>query len=193
MQSRRRARQGLAHLDLIERAKRSDQEAVASLYRDHVRMVNSYLRACGVVEAEDLTADVFVSMVQSIDKFNGDMDQFRAWLMTIAHRRLVDHLRRSSANRSVSVSQIEAVSDGQVTSTATESELPVPNRDLASALALLTEAQREIVALRFVADLSIETVSEITGRPITAVKSLQHRALQSLRRSNLLANQSETR
>ena len=69
-QSRRRARQGLAHLDLIERAKRSDQDAVAALYRDHVRMVNSYLRACGIADAEDLTADVFVSMVRSLDKFN---------------------------------------------------------------------------------------------------------------------------
>ena len=51
---------------------------------------------------------------------------------------------------------------------------------LHGALMLLTPDQREVVTLRFVADLAIEEVARITGRPIGAVKALQHRALRAL-------------
>jgi DNA-directed RNA polymerase specialized sigma24 family protein len=61
---------------------------------------------------------------------------------------------------------------------------PAPNEPLDptlhDALLQLTPDQREIVTLRFVADLSIEEVARITGRPTGAVKSLQHRALRVL-------------
>ena len=51
---------------------------------------------------------------------------------------------------------------------------------LHNALLQLTPDQREVVTLRFVADLAIEEVARITGRPVGAVKSLQHRALRTL-------------
>ena len=51
---------------------------------------------------------------------------------------------------------------------------------LAAALAGLTPEQREVVVLRFVADLSLETIAEMTNRPVGAVKSLQHRGLRNL-------------
>ena len=167
--------------DVITRAKRGDSEAVAMLYRNHVTLVHGYFRACGVSDADDLTSEVFVGMLRGLHSFEGDVQQFRTWLMTIAYRRRIDDVRRRASDRSVphAPEEVEAFDPGQRHGVHT---LPI-DPALLRAFEELTDTQREILALRFIADLGLETVATITERPVGAVKSLQHRGLQSLRRA----------
>lgn len=166
--------------ELLACAKAGDQTALTALYDNHGAMVYGYFRACGVVDIDDLTSEVFIGMLRNIRRFDGDHTDFRRWLMTIAYRRLVDERRRYFSNKS------------DLRDPATLETLPTPESVvelqavtidpyLADAFAELTDAQREVLALRFVADISLAGVAEITGRPIGAVKSLQNRALTKLR------------
>jgi RNA polymerase sigma-70 factor (ECF subfamily) len=144
-------------------------------------MVYGYLTACGAPEAEDLTSEVFAGMLRGLDRFGGDAPDFRRWLMTIAHRRLVDQQRRYYRNR-IELIEPDALArswSGQDHADVGAVEI---DQELITAFAELTDAQREVLALRFVADASLQDVSDITGRPIAAVKSLQNRGLAALRK-----------
>ncbi len=154
------------------------------LYRNHVGLVYGYLRACGAPDAEDLTADVFVGMLRNLHSFTGGPNEFRAWLMTIAYRRRVDAGRRVAGKGS----EPHEPQSFEAFQSAAPSELMACEIDprLVAAFSALTDSQREVLALRFVADLGLERVAALTGRPVGAVKSMQHRALAALR--NVLAD-----
>lgn len=176
-QLRLRKRSG-SFSELIRLAQDGDEVAIETLYRSHVAMVHGYLRARGTRDADDIASEIFISMIRSLSRFKGNEDDFRAWLMTIAHRRLVDHRRRDQTDRNVELEQFGEMIQGA----ALDQPLLVDHR-LIAAFEQLTTEQREVLALRFVADLSLEAVAEATGRPVGAVKSMQHRALAALRES----------
>lgn len=167
---------------VIAAAKKGDPDSQTLLYENHVAMVYGYFRACGVVEIDDLTSEVFLGMLRNLHGFQGDQPEFRRWLMTIAHRRLVDNRRRQSANKTdlTDVAEFEEMS-GE-TNVVELRALTVDPR-LALAFSSLTDAQREVLALRFVADVSLVGVAQITNRPVGAIKSLQNRGLTKLRRN----------
>jgi len=135
--------------------------------------VLSYLRALHAPEPEDVLGELFVQVVRDISRFRGNDTALRRWIFSIAHNRVMDAhrtSRRSKATSALLQSVPHLVSD--------PSDPFDP--ELATALATLNLEQREVVILRFVADLSLESVAKITGRTTGAVKSLQHRALQNL-------------
>jgi RNA polymerase sigma factor (sigma-70 family) len=144
----------------------------ADLYRRLAPPVLGYLRSQGVADAEDVLGEIFLQVVRDLSRFRGDDAALRRWVFTIAHHRIVDTRRRASRRP---VLARDAVPDRAVP-TAPDSFDP----ELARALERLTADQREVVALRFVADLSIDTVAALTGRTPNAVKALQHRALEAL-------------
>src|SRR3954454_6339026 len=63
------------------------------LYRHLSGPVLGYLRARGAAEPEDLVGEVFLQLARNIRAFEGDESQFRSWVFTIAHHRLVDEQR----------------------------------------------------------------------------------------------------
>jgi RNA polymerase sigma-70 factor (ECF subfamily) len=134
--------------------------------------VLAYLRAANSTVHEDLLSDVFVSVTRGLHKFEGDEAALRRWVVTIARNRLRDEHRRTTMRR---VRQASA-------ETATQSfEPPEPfDPALVVALQTLTLEQREVVMLRFVADLSLEDVAQMTRRTVGATKALQHRAIAAL-------------
>ncbi|HUP75301.1 MAG TPA: sigma-70 family RNA polymerase sigma factor [Acidimicrobiales bacterium] len=152
----------------------TDQHArVAQAYRELAPAVLSYLRALHAPEPEDVLGELFVQVVRDIGRFRGNDTALRRWIFSIAHNRVMDAHRMSRRTKA--------------TSPLLHSEphlVPDPadpfDPELAAALATLNLEQREVVILRFVADLSLESVAKITGRTTGAVKSLQHRALQNL-------------
>ena len=172
---------GLSFEEIIRAAKVGDDRAASLLYLDHVSMVYGYLRAHGCPDPEDTTSEVFIGMIRGIDGFDGDGSAFRRWLMTIAHRRLVDQRRQGGRNPSdpSEPSSFEALRTDRQANELGAVEI---DPDLAEAFAGLTEAQREVLGLRFVADVSLQDVASITGRQTGAIKSLQNRGLESLRR-----------
>jgi RNA polymerase sigma-70 factor (ECF subfamily) len=141
-------------------------------YRDLAPALLGYFRSHRVDQPEDMVGDVFVSVARGIHRFRGDSDDFRRWVFAIAHRRRVDHVRRWRVRRAV-VAEVPHVG-----STVDESKgLDI---DLIAALAELTASQREVVVLRFVADLPLHDVARVIGRPTGSVKALQARALARL-------------
>jgi RNA polymerase sigma-70 factor (ECF subfamily) len=151
------------------------------LFDDYAGRVLGYLRTQGAVEPEDLTSEVFLRVFDRLAQFSGDELQFRSWLFTIAHRVLIDDVRRRQRRpRTVSLApQTDVCANGDV-----EHEVlaNVGGEWADAMLASLPDEQRAVVALRVTADLPLEQVAQILGKRVGAVKSLQHRALASLRR-----------
>lgn len=155
--------------------------AFARLWEELSGPVAGYLRARGIRDVDDATSEVFLAAFQGIGRFEGDGARFRSWLFTIAHHRGVDGIREQ-----IKVGQQEAyleVRDRRAVPSAEASSLDhLPSAEVDEALASLTPEQRDVVLLRFVADLSLDDVAIITGRTTSAVKQLQRRGVQHLRR-----------
>jgi RNA polymerase sigma factor (sigma-70 family) len=149
----------------------ASQPTVEAVFRNLAGPVHAYLRAAGAVDSEDLLGEVFCDVTQGLDRFRGDGPALRRWVFTIAHHRVVDERRRLAQRRRFLRAHLVPVTDAP-------GEPFDPG--LIAALDALTADQREVVVLRFVADLPLETVAELTGRPLGAVKSLHHRELRQL-------------
>jgi RNA polymerase sigma-70 factor (ECF subfamily) len=166
---------------VLARARAGSAEAFTLLYEDLVRPVAAYLRARGVRDVDDLTSEVFLAVFTSVGRFTGGQEQFRSWVFTIAHRRLVDHWRSSS--RTVPQTPYEPDDDDRSTESAENQALDALGEERAlELLAMLTDDQREVLVLRIVADLTVEQVAEVVGKRPGAVKALQRRGLSTLRR-----------
>jgi RNA polymerase sigma factor (sigma-70 family) len=144
----------------------------AEVYRALAPAVLGYLRSQRAAEPEDLLGEVFLQVVRDLPRFRGDDDALRRWVFTIAYHRLVDARRRSGRR--------PALDDGPLPELCSAPPADLLDPDLVRALSELTAEQREVVALRFVADLSIDAVATLTGRSKGAVNALQHRALAAL-------------
>jgi RNA polymerase sigma-70 factor (ECF subfamily) len=142
-------------------------------YRRFGTAVHAYLRGQHVPDPDDLLGEVFYQVARSIETFEGDLDALRRWVFTIARNRVIDD-RRRRARRARTARNLH---DAPLII-----EVDDPHDDLVAALARLTEEQREVVGLRFIADLPIEDVARLTDRTVGAVKSMQHRALEQLAR-----------
>lgn len=143
-------------------------------------VVAGYLRVQGAVDVDDLTSEVFVGVLRGIDGFHGTEDQFRAWVFVIAHRRLQDE-RRRSGRREPTVELDDGV--GSVADDAADEllrQLAVERVD--AMCAKLAPDQRDVVLLRMVGDLSPAQVAGVLGKSEGAVRALQRRGFEALRR-----------
>ena len=149
------------------------------LYAEEVQGLYGYLayRTGDRALAQDLLADVFERALRARRRYDRRKGSARTWLYAIAGNLLVDHARRQAAGaRAVERAGPPA-----------ESELDrrieaLPERDaLAHALATLSDEEREAVALRFGADLTVPEMAELTGEPLTTVEGRVYRALRKLR------------
>jgi RNA polymerase sigma-70 factor (ECF subfamily) len=151
------------------------------LYGDYAGRVLGYLRAQGAREPEDLTSEVFLRVFDRLAQFSGDEPHFRSWLFTIAHRVLIDDVRRRQRRPQTTTLgvDVESSSTGDVEH---EALANVGAEWADQLMSSLPPDQRAVVALRVTSDLSLEQVADILGKRVGAVKSLQHRALENLRR-----------
>jgi RNA polymerase sigma factor (sigma-70 family) len=157
--------------------------ALERLYQTLAPAVAGYLRVQGSSEPEDLTSDVFYSALSRIDSFQGNESQFRSWVFTIAHNRLVDE-RRARMRRPVAVEQDGAELAAARTGGDVEDEaLRRLSTERVRALCdRLVPDQRDVLLLRMVAGLSLEQTADALGKTEGAIKALQHRAVGALRR-----------
>lgn len=169
--------------DIIAAAGRGDREAMAALYEDTVPIVRGYFLAQRAHDVDDLTSDVYVSMMRTIDRFQGDEHRFRSWLLTIAHRRLVDRYRRDARRLEEPAVFGEDGLDVVVPLDASEEAMArLHASGLLDAIDELTPDQRSVLLLRALADLPIRDIAEVVDKPETAVKALLRRAVASLER-----------
>lgn len=161
-----------------------DRPNAAQVYRQLAPAVLGYLRSQRVPDPDDALGEVFLQVARDLHRFRGDDDGLRRWVFSIAHNRAMDAHRKASRNRSTLEAELADAGAGRGDER-TSAPPPADPFDpvLVDALATLSADQREVVVLRFVADLPLEAVARITGRKVGAVKALQHRALENLRRA----------
>jgi RNA polymerase sigma-70 factor, ECF subfamily len=138
-------------------------------------------------DAEDLTAEVYVAAVASIDRFRGEASVI-TWLIAIARRKLVDAARRRARRPELLEADLPiAPADVAAAAGAGEREDPeaeLERRDTAEHLRrqvmALPEAQRDALLLRCVDQLSLAEIGRVLGRTENAVKGLLQRAKSTL-------------
>jgi RNA polymerase sigma-70 factor (ECF subfamily) len=156
--------------------------ALEAVYRDLSGPVTGYLRLHGAADPDDTASEAFVSVLTGIGSFSGDEQRFRAWVFTIAHRRLVDEWRRASRRPQTTGAGGEDLPDlpgGDVEQDALTALGTARVRELCADLA---PDQRAVLLLRILGDLTVEQVAGVLGKSGPAVKQLQRRALRTLAR-----------
>jgi RNA polymerase sigma-70 factor, ECF subfamily len=170
------------HMDqLVTAAQANAAWAFERLFRLLAPAVEGYLRAQGADDPEGLTSEVFLGAFRRLGSFTGDGQAFRSWLFTIAHHRLIDDRRRRV--RSVATTPLNRSSSGKAGGDVEEDALAsLGTARAVRLLANLSSDQRDVLALRVIADLTVEQTAEVLGKQPGAVKALQRRGLAALRK-----------
>ena len=158
--------------------------AFSRLYGWLAASVAGYVRAQGARDPEDLTSEVFLAAFSNVRSFSGHETQFRSWVFTIAHRRIIDD-RRARARRPPPQpldAEQGRPSPGPTAASAEDGAVEAMGMDrIREVLDKLAPDQRDVIALRVIADLPVDQVAAALGKQPGAVKALQRRALASLR------------
>lgn len=164
-------------------ARSGDPAAFAWLWGRYAGQIAGFLRARGTDDVDQVVNDVFAAAFSSIDRFQGDDSDFRAWLYWLARNRRVDAIR--AANRRPRVATAAELETGHEPSTEDAESVAIArlvDERLRRLLTDLSADQRDVIVLRFISDLSLEQTSVALDKPVGAVKALQHRALEQLRK-----------
>ena len=157
---------------LIEAAQR-DPARFEELYDRTFERVYAFVarRVGNRAAAEDVTAEVFHRALHNIGRFEWRGTPFVAWLYRIAWNEIVDQAKRSAREVALTVEPTHEEMD-EVERRATVFKM----------VEELPDAQREVVLKRFTEDRSIADIAREMGRSEGAIKQLQFRALETLRR-----------
>lgn len=168
--------------DLVDRAQRGHRDALEELYLLHFDRIYSYLHLSvgNRHDAEDLTTQTFLRMLEAIGRFRWREVPFSAWLFRIAHNLAMDHFR---ANRRVQSEEQVPEPPGAEESSAEEQAFDSLGRaGMLEMIERLSPEQRQVLTLKFLYGFANAEVASILGKTEGAVKSLQHRALASLQK-----------
>ncbi|MDW7755832.1 MAG: sigma-70 family RNA polymerase sigma factor [Brevefilum sp.] len=155
---------------------RKNADAFATLYRRYLTSVYRYLyrRTGNVQDAEDLTAQVFTTVLAGLtDNLYQERGYFVAWLFTIARRRTVDFYRQRP---------VEELADPPTMAPKVWEGIEKRQdlHHLAHLLSQLDEDRQELLRLRFSAGLSFAQIGQVDGRSEAAVKMAIYRTLDYL-------------
>jgi len=166
---------------IVEAAQKGDTDALGILYEYYFPRIFRFVsvRVFQQEDAEDIVNDIFMRIVSNISRFRWEGAPFGAWVFRIARNEVVNHIRRSSRQL-----QKEPLFDS----------IPDEKRDhvgdlekeealeyVRAASASLPAAQRDVIALRFGADLSVAETAKVLGKTENNIKVLQHKAIVRLR------------
>ena len=150
-----------------------------ALYRELQPALLGHLRMGHAGQAEDIAGDVWTEVAAFSPRFVGDDDAFRAWVFTLARRRLIDTYRRA-ARRPVA----RLVGDTGRTAFSYSEEEAVERLSLETTVArvrrLLPPDQADVLLLRVVSQLSVDEVARLIDKSPVHVRVLHHRALHRL-------------
>lgn len=165
---------------LIQQAQNGSEESFAQLYREYVQRIYRYIyyRVRNEQLAEDLCSDVFTKVIEGLPDYEDRGKPFIAWLYRIAHARVVDHYRRQDRRPTAT-----NVDDANLSITPDMDAQLVrshASKVLMKGIETLTVDQQQVIILRFIEGLPIETVAQQLGKKGNAIKALQFRAVRSL-------------
>ena len=167
---------------LVDRAKQGDRDALEELYLIHFDRIYGFLHVSvgNRPDAEDLTTQTFVKMLESIGKFRWQSAPFSAWLFRIAHNLAMDHFRASK--RWQPEEEVPEPPPDESTSAEAGALESIGQKSMLELIEDLSAEQRQVLILKFVFNFSNAEAATILGKSEGAIKSLQHRALVSLQK-----------
>jgi RNA polymerase sigma-70 factor (ECF subfamily) len=167
---------------LVQRAQRGDRVALEELYLLHFDRIYSYLHMSvgSRHDAEDLTTQTFVKMLEAIGRFQWRSVPFSAWLFRIAHNLAMDHFRAN--RRWQPEEEVPETMQGEESSAEEQAFASLGQTSMMTLIDRLSPEQRQVLTLKFVFRFSNGEAAAILDKTEGAVKSLQHRALASLQK-----------
>jgi RNA polymerase sigma-70 factor, ECF subfamily len=167
---------------LVELAQQGDREALESLYLLHFDRIYSYLHMSvgNRHDAEDLTTQTFLKMLEAIGRFRWQSAPFSAWLFRIAHNLAMDHFR--ATKRWQPEEEVPEPEGSQESSAEDKALEAIGHASMLQLIDNLSQDQQQVLTLKFVFSFSNGEAATILGKTEGAVKSLQHRALASLQK-----------
>ena len=165
---------------IVDAAQVGDQQALAALYDHYFPRVYRYVstRLSTTEDAEDVTTEIFLRIIENLRRFSWRGLPFGAWVFRIARNEVVSHVRRQKV-RSATAQLSETIQDpspdhvDQIVTAFTVATIR-------QAAEKLPEAQRQVIALRFGAGLSVAETAASLGKTENNVKVLQHKAIAKL-------------
>ncbi|MGH2747630.1 MAG: sigma-70 family RNA polymerase sigma factor [Actinomycetota bacterium] len=166
----------------LEAARAGAEWAWTAIYRDLAAPVTGYLRARGATEPEDLTGEVFLQLVRDLNAFSGDERDFRAWVFTIAHHRMLDATRSAGRRPAAPVDHRDLAEETANVDTAETALRSLAVDRVRRLIRRLSPDQQDVLLLRLFGDLTVDEVALAVGKRPGAVKALQRRGLAALKR-----------
>jgi RNA polymerase sigma-70 factor (ECF subfamily) len=166
--------------ELVIRAKAGDHGAFTMIYERYSTAIYRYIyfRVGEAELAEDIQAEVFLRMLEGMERYEDRGWPISAWLYRIAHDRTVDTMRRRRNRQHIPLEAWSGMCEGPDSTV----DVRLDHEELKRTLNDLTDEQRQVILLRFMADMSVQEVAKKLGRTEGSVKALQHRGIQSLAR-----------
>jgi len=167
---------------LVDRAQKGERAALEELYLIHFDRIYSYLHVSvgNRHDAEDLTTQTFLKMLEKIGSFKWQSAPFSAWLFRIAHNLAMDHFR---ARRRWQPEEEVPEPPGEEEPSAELAAMQTIGREsMLKLIERLSPEQQQVLTLKFVFNLPNAEVGAILDKTEGAIKSLQHRALVSLQK-----------
>lgn len=164
--------------ELLARARSGDQQAVMDIYNAYAGPIYQYirLRVGDAAQAEDLASEVFLHLVDALHGRNAPRTSLRGWLFKVARNRIArqyrDRIPQTSLEESFQSSSLD-VENVIFQNINIERTL--------QAMRMLKTEQQEVILLRFGQALSLVETADIMGKSVSAIKSLQFRAIETLR------------
>jgi RNA polymerase sigma-70 factor, ECF subfamily len=167
--------------ELLLLASEFNSHALAEIYDRYALAIYRYAyRYVGdAAQAEDLTSEAFIRLLQVLNTPRAPRDHLKGWLYRVTHNLATDWYRRAARIDSIDVDDMPLGTCSSALDLAAEQE----TRELVrAALRKLTVQQQQVLVLRFGEGLKISEVSRMMGKSEGAIKILQHRGLRRLRK-----------
>jgi RNA polymerase sigma-70 factor (ECF subfamily) len=167
--------------DLLQRVLALDESALAEVFDEYYLPLYRYIYHCvhHAETAEDLAAEVFRRLLEQIAEGRGPRRNLKAWLFRVAYNLVVDDSRRQLHRQHAALN--EGLSAGKA-AVEEQAQHAILAADAHRALDGLTPKQRAVIILKFLVGLENDEVAQVLLLPVGAVKSLQHRGLEAMRR-----------
>jgi RNA polymerase sigma-70 factor (ECF subfamily) len=166
---------------IIERAKKGEAQAFGLLYDHYHERIYRFifLKVSRKEDAEDLTHQVFLSAWQNIKNYKELGFPFSSWLYRISRNAVIDFYRSKKIETSLEEVQNELSSDEIKTD---DIDLKIQIEEVMKALKQLKPDYQDIIIMRFVDDLSVKEIAKALDKSEGAVKLMQHRAINNLKK-----------
>lgn len=166
----------MAQTPSIRSLQNGDSDAWHWFFNEFSGPIAGYARRMGVSDPDDVTSSVLEAVARSVGSFSGSHRQFRSWVFSIAHARIVDSFRKENRR-----DEVELDLSALPSTESAESAVVSGDPELEWAMSQLTEDQRSMLHLRFVVGLSTKDVAKAIGKSEVATRVALHRSSARLK------------